>query len=259
MNLRYITVDVGSINLNYEYIFKLANLSNKVEIAIPVSSFFLRSNQKWFDWIEGLLNISANIENSPNISLYLEKDSCSAFCIGSINSDLSRWFSLKNKKTGNFVIKRCQINYCFSIKNDKNNEKARNIYPEKIARNIRNKPGQEFIFTYDSENIRREIIAELNQIGAKFSVMSSCYNGFLNKTDWKAPLADYPQGYLNSFNPENIKTSLDELSLIIPDHTIWIGMNRAFNNPKTKESHFINVENTIKKALEWIEKSRTRS
>ncbi|MBN1325265.1 MAG: hypothetical protein JW974_03540 [Alphaproteobacteria bacterium] len=243
MNISHITCSGLREETSYKNVFELLQLSEKVELAVNAYPSVMESGTRGNEWFSYLLEASSNLKKPLNLAVHVDYEWGNKFCNGLIDADLLDWFYMLNKKSGDPVIKRWQINF---------NGNPRDFSIYKIAKIISNYHDREFIFPYN-DKLKKEI-SKLNATGVKFSLIYDTQHSYNNPQQrWLPPVFDnHKQGYSGGLSGENVSFNLDRISEQVPKNSeIWIQAYKNLINQEINEFDFARAKTFINNVLKW--------
>ena len=229
-------------------VLELLDMSPLVELGIQAHDMAMNRNLPRHKWFEKLRGYSERAPRPLNIAIHVNGMWCSKFCYGNIMPELAEWLGSRNKNTGEWTIKRWQLNV---------GDHTEAILPGNAAEIISEYPGREFIVPMNSRT--KSFVYDLRLSGANFSVLHDASYGAGGCPDkWEAPaFDDMPQGYAGGLCAETLVNSLFEISMVVPKkRKIWIDAEGRLMRPKTREFDMLRARNYVHTALNWIEENQ---
>ena len=230
-------------NLGVEETLKLLKLSPLAELGVqahPSAMMYGLKRNIWFNKLVDAIEVS---QESPNIALHINYQWCDDMCNNVVPYEIGCWLNCKNKKTGEPIIKRIQLNvgdgaYLFRT------QKARDL----IARF----PDREFILPYNTRVASK--MQMLHGTGVKFNLLfDASYGTGRAPEKYEAPI--YPDvnfGYAGGLSADNVCQNLDKINSVLPaDYSTWIDAEGRLRNRIFGEMDLEKAQKYLENALKW--------
>ncbi|MBO7642882.1 MAG: hypothetical protein J6S74_01975, partial [Alphaproteobacteria bacterium] len=164
--------------------------------------------------------------------------------------EVQNWLNRKNKKTGEPIIKRIQLNI---------GDGAYLFHPDKASRMIARFPDREFIFPYNERVASK--MDSLRQTGAKFNLLyDASYGAGIAPKSYKSPVWDNVNfGYAGGLSMDNVASNLGKINSVLPpDYSTWIDAEGRLRSSMQGGLDLAKARTYLQNALAWQKKNQVR-
>lgn len=243
MRLRYITMSDPREDLTIAETLELLKLSPLAELGVQAHPSAMMYGLNRYNWFANLLNAIDVSGESPNIALHINYEWCDRMCSNSVPYEIGCWLNRKNKKTGEPIIKRIQLNI---------GDYAYMFNAGKTSSLIASFPDHEFILPYN-ERVAPKMEA-LRKTGAKFNLLyDASYGAGVAPKTYKAPVWDNVNfGYAGGLSIDNVASNLSKINSVLPpDYSTWIDAEGRLRSSMHGGLDLAKARTYLQNALAW--------